>query len=422
LSVTVVDGLLEGLVVVLRVDRAALSVTSALDRLGADLFLFSNEDQFVEEGTVALALVPTVTDEFARMLGPSQPHRVAEFNVCVLPDSATGAQEVQIVPLAHLSRNQSPVSTTCTMRADGVPVQFVVEPRVVNGGVVVAAGPPAEGPCAGFEPDPPPPPPRVRFEVTAPAEVRPNESFDAEFYITTDAPLLGVLAALEFDASVLLGEDVRPAEVALASPNTLFLASEAAGTIGLLFFPDALHGGLPAGRHLVAALRFSVRDDSSGTFTEITFVPRVEHCIPLLPGSEPECTEAVFVNAVSQVGDEVGIPITPETVRGGILVSDLAGAQLAVRPADRFRRGDANGSDRVDLTDAIVVLGHLFLGRAAPECLDGADADDSGRLEITDALRVLHFLFAGARNLPPPGAHEAGLDPTPDALDCAAGA
>jgi hypothetical protein len=43
--------------------------------------------------------------------------------------------------------------------------------------------------------------------------------------------------------------------------------------------------------------------------------------------------------------------------------------------------------------------------------------DDSGALEITDAVRLLGHLFLGDAPPPPPHAL-AGRDPTSDALEC----
>lgn len=81
-----------------------------------------------------------------------------------------------------------------------------------------------------------------------------------------------------------------------------------------------------------------------------------------------------------------------------------------------FVRGDANADGPVNLSDAITILGHLFLGD--PEelaCEQGADVDDSGKLELTDAVRILGFLFLGAEPPAPPfpgcglGEREGGL-------------
>lgn len=95
-------------------------------------------------------------------------------------------------------------------------------------------------------------------------------------------------------------------------------------------------------------------------------------------------------------------------------------AQLSVRftAGEPFRRGDANGDSKVDITDALVTLGYLFLGDAEPPCLDSADADDSGRLDIADAVRVLGYRFFGAEAPPEPGPAGCGEDPTEDRLRC----
>jgi hypothetical protein len=52
-------------------------------------------------------------------------------------------------------------------------------------------------------------------------------------------------------------------------------------------------------------------------------------------------------------------------------------------------------------------------------CLDGADANDDGLVDITDAIRLLQHLFLGGGSLPPPAA--CGGDPTADDLGCAQG-
>jgi hypothetical protein len=70
-------------------------------------------------------------------------------------------------------------------------------------------------------------------------------------------------------------------------------------------------------------------------------------------------------------------------------------------------------------SDAICLLGYLFLGEPEPPCLDAADADDSGELDLTDAVRVLDHLFLGGDAPPDPGPATCGEDPTEDDLGCA---
>jgi hypothetical protein len=81
----------------------------------------------------------------------------------------------------------------------------------------------------------------------------------------------------------------------------------------------------------------------------------------------------------------------------------------------RFHRGDATGDGRVDLSDAVRLLGHLFLAQAAPACRDAADANDDGALDLSDPLFILLYLFQGGAAPPPPGPPPApcGPDPSP---------
>jgi hypothetical protein len=83
-----------------------------------------------------------------------------------------------------------------------------------------------------------------------------------------------------------------------------------------------------------------------------------------------------------------------------------------------FRRGDADGSGDLQITDAIRGLDYLFLGATTPACLVALDADDSGDVNITDPILVLGYLFIGNATIPAPGPIECGADPSPD-LDCA---
>ncbi|MBI4606054.1 MAG: hypothetical protein HY721_29155 [Planctomycetes bacterium] len=100
-------------------------------------------------------------------------------------------------------------------------------------------------------------------------------------------------------------------------------------------------------------------------------------------------------------------------VRGG-----LEGPGALCEPdLGTFRRGDVEENGELNITDAVAILGYLFLGSRAPRCLDAADANDSGELNITDAIYLLGYLFAGGPPPPPPLA-APGRDPTRDDLGC----
>jgi len=83
-----------------------------------------------------------------------------------------------------------------------------------------------------------------------------------------------------------------------------------------------------------------------------------------------------------------------------------------------FIRGDANSDGLVDVSDAVSILGDLFLGRPAEAaCRDALDANDDGLVDISDAIFSLGYLFIGGPPIPAPYP-TPGPDPTPDSLPC----
>jgi len=156
--------------------------------------------------------------------------------------------------------------------------------------------------------------------------------------------------------------------------------------------------GLPAS--LRAGFAVTSRDSlNEGKAAEVTF------CIESVgPTTEISCT-----NGTDDDGD------------GAVdcLDSDCAG-NVACPTGKQIHRGDTDQNNLLQLTDAIQILGYLFLGTPGlkvPDCLDAADADDNGKVELTDAVRILAFLFLGgpppASPGPPPEA--CGTDTTDDA-------
>ena len=91
-----------------------------------------------------------------------------------------------------------------------------------------------------------------------------------------------------------------------------------------------------------------------------------------------------------------------------------------------FVRGDANIDDLINIGDAIYLLGNLFPPSGNPPnvlfCLDAADVNGDGLINIGDAIFLLGNLFppgGGMPNVIPAPNPNCGVDPTPDALDCA---
>ncbi len=68
-----------------------------------------------------------------------------------------------------------------------------------------------------------------------------------------------------------------------------------------------------------------------------------------------------------------------------------------------FTRGNCNGDQNVDISDAVGILRYLFAGAAAPPCLDGCDVNGDLQVQISDAISLLQYLFApGSYGIPSP--------------------
>src|SRR3989442_4851131 len=75
-----------------------------------------------------------------------------------------------------------------------------------------------------------------------------------------------------------------------------------------------------------------------------------------------------------------------------------------------FRRGDSNDDGAVDISDAVHLLGFLFLGQSSTlPCKEASDSNDDGEVDLSDAIFSLSFLFTRGAPLPPPGL-ECGQD------------
>ena len=95
--------------------------------------------------------------------------------------------------------------------------------------------------------------------------------------------------------------------------------------------------------------------------------------------------------------------------------------EVTVEPGPpTFRRGDVNQDTRIDITDALALLGFLFRQGVPPACAKAADANDDGRINLLDAIAIPGSLFGRIEALPAP-AGECGVDPTLDELGCDGG-
>jgi hypothetical protein len=85
--------------------------------------------------------------------------------------------------------------------------------------------------------------------------------------------------------------------------------------------------------------------------------------------------------------------------------------------APHFRRGDADASGELTVTDAVFSLSYLFAGGPSPACVKSADTNDDGQLDLADPVALLGFLFLGG-SAPGAPSPDCGTDPTEDELAC----
>ncbi|MGQ9589433.1 MAG: dockerin type I domain-containing protein [Planctomycetota bacterium] len=84
-----------------------------------------------------------------------------------------------------------------------------------------------------------------------------------------------------------------------------------------------------------------------------------------------------------------------------------------VRPELHFIRGEVNEDGVVDISDAVGILGFLFLGAREPGDIEAADSNADGEVDLSDAIYVLNYLFLGGPVIPPPYP-ERGAAPSSD--------
>ncbi|MEC8896373.1 MAG: alpha-amylase family glycosyl hydrolase [Planctomycetota bacterium] len=99
--------------------------------------------------------------------------------------------------------------------------------------------------------------------------------------------------------------------------------------------------------------------------------------------------------------------------RMGVLV--FAREPLPPAPSSTFLRGDCNGDEKLDISDAARHIGLLFQGGVSTDCPAACDTNGDSAGDISDAIYTLNFLFLG-RAAPPAPWPECG--PVQATLDC----
>jgi len=160
--------------------------------------------------------------------------------------------------------------------------------------------------------------------------------------------------------------------------------------------------------------------DDALLLSDIAFLPFVPPLWAVPNGTEPWASYEDG-RLIPEVGEDAWFIWTEDSTSGNAC-GDHYVIFRTVDPvgsgARGFKRGDADGNQSVELTDAVYLLSYLFLGGPRLSCEDAGDFDDSGSLELTDAVVSLAYLFLGGPPSPAPGPKACGPDPTGDPLTC----
>ncbi len=69
--------------------------------------------------------------------------------------------------------------------------------------------------------------------------------------------------------------------------------------------------------------------------------------------------------------------------------------QMFIHIEAYYRCGDADGSDVVNISDAIYLINYVFAGGASPWPLESGDVNLDGSITISDAVYLINHIFAG---------------------------
>jgi len=167
----------------------------------------------------------------------------------------------------------------------------------------------------------------------------------------------------------------------------------------------AAPGAAPKPSHIVSARVLADGSTRLYVFGH-DFTPETMITVGGKPLSSPEfiSDELIVGNAPPLAsGEELGLRAVAASDDRGVGVLENGIRYQAPDGGASFIRGDPNQDGKVNISDAINVLGFLFLGNPTSiACLDAADGDASGHIDLTDAIFVLQFLFLGGREPAPP--------------------
>jgi outer membrane protein assembly factor BamB len=138
---------------------------------------------------------------------------------------------------------------------------------------------------------------------------------------------------------------------------------------------------------------------STGGDLEYTFSVSPAAGVTVVQGAGPLASQAQLTVA------DPGIYKVGLTLKNSQGTAPCGAKTICVKTAveaKRFQRGDCNADRNIDLSDAVVQLGILFLGSPAASCQEACDSNGDGTSDLSDAIYLLTNLFLGGPNPPAP--------------------
>jgi len=358
-------------------DRIGLEVLNEPFRSQA---LESRATGRVQDGDLSFGFLSTLSERSWMPAGTDV--SAMALTVCLKEDTPAGVYEMSLEE-GELTKGWSGDS-----EPDGDPESAAIIRPALQGGTLTVLEAVAPGATCSVRP--------LEWELNARFELLgatapPGTIATVPFMLYADRACEGFLFEVGFDREVLEAVAIRPLYPEPLFGEDLQIQNDEGKLRCWVRFSNGPGHALPARTvHQLFEFEFLVNPETTETTTEIRFEG----------GSEFRSFEDSY---------------TVETADSFVLVNGF----VSVLPdGTLFIRGDSNGDDAVDVSDALTTLGYLFL-RAAPRpaCYDAADANDDGLIDLSDGIAVLNYLFVGTGDLPAPSG-TAGSDPTPDLLGC----
>ena len=199
---------------------------------------------------------------------------------------------------------------------------------------------------------------------------------------------------------------------ALLTVLSVDLEGTDAGDLGVEFFAPGYSNGAAEGWYTVGAV--------------VDLSPPLDTVLPAGEGwTIIHALLAVSAGALEgetspmAITDQVGNP--PVSViladpSGNSFIPQTTDGLFTVIIGGTFIRGDVNIDGKVQISDPINLLDHLFADGSIG-CSDSSDANDDGSVDLADSIFILGYLFSNGPQPPPPFT-APGSDPTDDSLGC----